>query len=108
MSKLASVAEILGGRIINSGNAEREIKGGYAGDFLSFVMGRAPSDCAWFTVMTNVNVCAVATLADVGTIVLCENAEPSEQLLEKAKEHNVNIIGTELDTFEAVKKYSEL
>lgn len=108
MNKVADIIRILGARSYNIGKSEREIIGGYAGDFLSFVMGRAPSSCAWFTVMTNVNVCAVATLADVGVVVLCEGVEPSEQLLDKAKEHNVNLIGTELDVFEAVKKYSEL
>ena len=106
MSKLALVAEKLDGVIINAGDAKREIEGGYVGDLLSFAVGRATSGCAWFTVMNNENVCAVATLADVGTIVLCEGVKPSEQMLRKAKEHNVNIIGTESTVFDAVKLYS--
>ena len=43
-------------------------------DLLSFVMGRAPADCAWITVMGNVNAIAVAVLADTACIVLAENA----------------------------------
>lgn len=37
-------------------------------------MGRAPADCAWITVMGNVNAIAVAVLADTACIVLAENA----------------------------------
>ncbi len=106
MNKIQDVAKALNATIYNVGDPDREISGGYAGDFLSFVMGRAPSSCAWFTVMTNVNVCAVATLADVGVIVLCEGCEPMPQLLEKAKKHNVNMLGTDLDIYEAIIKYS--
>ena len=106
MKTTSDVAKILNATIYNIGDAEREIIGGYAGDFLSFVMGKAPSDCAWFTVMTNINVCAVATLADVGVIVLCEGVEPSQQLLDKVKERNVNLIATEHDVYSAIKVYS--
>ena len=103
--KLKECADLLNAVVLNAGDTEREIVGGYAGDFLSFVMGRAPADCAWFTVMTNVNVSAVATLADVGVIVLCEGVEPTPQLLEKVQEHGINLIGTEADIFEAVRTY---
>ncbi len=106
MKKITDIAKILNAEIINLGDPQREITGGYAGDFLSFVMGKAPADCAWFTVMTNVNVCAVATLADVGVIVLCEGVTPDKNLLEKAKEHNVNIIATKADVFNAVKTFA--
>ena len=106
MKRVSDVVKALNAVVYNQGE-DKEIIGGYAGDFLSFVMGRAPSKCAWFTVMTNVNVCAVATLADVGVIVLCEGVEPSEQLLVKVKEHGVNLIGTEKDVYEAVVEYSK-
>ena len=42
---------------------EREIGGVYIGDLLSWVMGRAKADDAWITIMTNINVVAVAALA---------------------------------------------
>lgn len=105
--KTTDIVGKLQAKVFHMGNEEREIKGGYAGDFLSFVMGRAPADCAWFTVMTNINVSAVATLADVGVVVLCEGVQPTDPLMEKAVEHNINLIGTELDIFEAVRVYCE-
>ena len=37
------------------GELDREIKDCYIGDLLSWVMGRAPADSAWLTVMGNIN-----------------------------------------------------
>ena len=47
----------------------RLVEGGYCGDLLSWVMGRARSGNAWVTIMTNVNVVAVAALTDVSCVV---------------------------------------
>lgn len=86
-------------------DGNREITGGYAGDFLSYVMARAPQDCAWFTIMTNVNVVAVATLSDVAVVVVCEGCEPDLTLITKAQENGINIIKTGLDIFSAIKLF---
>ena len=59
----------------------------------------------WFTVMTNINVCAVATLAEVGVVVVCEGVKSTPELVDKAKSQNVNLIETKYDIFEAVKRY---
>jgi predicted transcriptional regulator len=93
------LANILNARILNDGGAE--INCGYAGDFLSFVIGKAPSNSAWLTVMNNVNVCAVATLAEIGAVVLCESVEPDAKLLEKAEEQGVALLVSPLDVFSA-------
>ena len=37
--------------------------GGYCGDLLSWVMGKAPADGVWLTIMSNVNVAAVSGLS---------------------------------------------
>lgn len=102
--KISKLIEILSATPVNIA-AEREIESGYAGDFLSFVMGKAPSDCAWFTVMNNVNVAAVALLADVGAVVLCENVKADDALQERAIKESINIIETKLDIFSAIKEY---
>ena len=71
--------------------------GVYVGDFLSRVMGKAPSRCVWLTVMTNVNVAGVATLADVSVVVLCEGVTPDERLVEKCAQESVSLILTDMD-----------
>ena len=60
--------------VLVEGELDREITDCYIGDLLSWVMGRAPADSAWLTVMGNINSIAVATLADVSCIILVENA----------------------------------
>lgn len=101
------LVDMLGAKVFNLADGEREITCGYAGDFLSFVMGKAPSDCVWFTVMSNINVCAVATLAEVSVVVLCEGVTPDEQLQKKAEMQGVNLIGTTLDIYNAVGQVSK-
>ena len=49
---------------------ERVVTGGYVGDLLSWVMGRARSGQAWITIMPNINTVAVASLADVACVIL--------------------------------------
>ncbi len=77
----------------------REIVGGYAGDLLSWVMGRAREDCAWVTIMSNRNVAAVAQLTDVACVVLSEGVTPDEELLEACGQHSINLLGAEADTY---------
>ncbi len=99
-----TLASELGLEKINEADGERVINCGYAGDLLSWVMGRAPADCAWVTVMSNVNVVAVASLADVGCVILAENAELDEAALEKAKAVGINIYRTSMPVFEVCAK----
>ena len=87
---------------------EREVKGGYAGDLLSWVMGRAPADAAWATIMSNVNIVAVAMLRDVATIVICEGAEVSEDVIARAKEQDVNLLLSEKGIYEICAEISKL
>jgi hypothetical protein len=94
----------LNAKVCNLEDGEREVKAGYAGDFLSNVMGKAPTDCVWFTVMNNVNVAAVATLADVAVIVLCEGTMPDDKLSEKCGAQGINLVSVKEDVYTAVLK----
>ena len=95
-------------RAVFIADGDREILGGYAGDLLSWVMGRAAEGDAWVTIMSNVNIVAVCTLADPACIVLSEGVEPDEETLRRAKEQQVNIISTTLDTFDACARIAAL
>lgn len=86
---------------------DREISTGFCGDLLSVVMSKAPEDSVWFTVMNNINVIAVATLADVSAVVICD-AEVSEDLVTKAKENDVNLYSSNKDVFSTCKMIGEL
>jgi len=79
---------------------DAEVTGGYVGDLLSWVMGRARRDDAWLTIMSNANVAAVALLAEVSCVVLTEGVKPDDALQARAAEHGVNLLGSEKSTFE--------
>ncbi len=73
-------------------DGDREITGVYIGDLLSWVMGRAGSGDAWITIMSNVNIAAVATLADTACIILAEGVQPDDGVAEIAREKNINLL----------------
>lgn len=87
---------------------DREVSDCYIGDLLSWVMGRAPADSAWLTVMGNINSIAVATLADVSCIILVENAALDENARQKAEMHGVNILTTEENSYKLAVELSRL
>ena len=89
-------------------DSERTVDGGYCGDLLSWVMGRAAAGDAWLTIMSNVNVAAVAALADVACVILTEGVVPDDALLNKAKQQGINLLGTELGAYECAGKLSGL
>jgi hypothetical protein len=93
------MAEKLGLKSFCLPEGDREVSGGYAGDLLSWVMGRAKAGDAWVTIMSNVNIVAVATLADPACIVLSEGVEPDADALAKAEAMGVNLLGSNKDTF---------
>ena len=87
---------------------EREAEGVYIGDLLSWVMGRAQSGNVWLTIMSNLNIVAVATLADVSCIILCEGVTLEESVRSTAEAKGVNILTTEAPAYETAKRLAEL
>ena len=87
---------------------DREVQGVYIGDLLSWVMGRAQADNVWLTIMSNLNIVAVATLADVSCIILCEGVTLEESVKNTAEAKGVNILTTEAPAYETAKKLAEL
>ena len=86
----------------------RSVTGAYCGDLLSWVMGRAPADGAWLTIMSNVNVAAVAALTDVACVVLAEGVVPDAPLLDKAKIQGITLLGTELSVYDCAVRLGTL
>ena len=79
---------------------EREINGVYIGDLLSWVMGRAESQNIWITIMSNVNIAAVAALADTACIILAEGVTLEEQVITVAKDKGINVLCSDEPAYE--------
>jgi hypothetical protein len=100
-------AEKTGCKPICIPSPEREINGVYIGDLLSWVMGNANADDLWITIMSNINIVAVASLTDASCILLAEDVAPDRAALDAAMAKGVNILSTPLSAYEAALLASE-
>lgn len=97
-----------GFKAVSLPDGDRQIDGVYIGDLLSWVMGRAQMDNAWITIMTNVNVIAVASLADTSCVILAEGVEMPDDLVQTALEKDINILSSSLPIYETALRLAEL
>ena len=93
------LSEKLGLGVISMPEPDREVRDVYIGDLLSWVMGRAPADSAWITIMSNINICAVATLADTACVILAEGVTPDPPALEAARTKGINILTSDKTSY---------
>ena len=89
-------------------DGDREVTGVYIGDLLSWVMGRAQSGDAWITIMSNINVAAVASLADVACVILAEGVTMESDVKEVATSKDINILTSEFSAYETAVRLAEL
>ncbi len=103
------VAQELGAEIICEGNnVSRHVNGCYIGDLLSCVMSKSIQDNIWITIMSNVNVVAVATLTDVSCVLMCENTSPDDECLKAAINQGITLLKTKLPAYDAALKLSKI
>ena len=87
------LAKVQGFSPITLPDGDREVKGVYIGDLLS-----------WITIMSNINTVAVATLADTACIILAEGVTLESDVLEAATLKGVNVLGSSLAAYEIAVK----
>ena len=87
---------------------DREVTGGYAGDLLSLVMGKAQSGNVWVTIQTNINIMGVATLTDVSMIILAEGFFPDPNTAKRSDMEGIPIYSSEKTAFELVCELKDL
>lgn len=102
---VSELAEALSLEVLTkTGDLTRAVSGCYIGDLLSWVMGRAKPGDAWITVMSNVNIVAVAALSDVACVVLAEEVTPDAAVIEKAEAQEIILLRSTLPGFETALK----
>ncbi len=80
---------------------KKTAKGCYIGDLLSLAMSKVEMGNVWITIQTNVNIVAVASLAEAACIILADGCVPDEKTVEKAKEQDIVILGGEISAYNA-------
>jgi len=101
-------AKLSGFEVLEMPQPDTSVDGAYIGDLLSWVMGKAGEGNIWVTIMTNVNIVAVAMLREISAIVLAEGVSIEDEVLEAARLKGINILRTQLASYEAAKKIAEI
>ncbi len=107
--KVCEVAEKLKLKFCTGeGFADKAVEGCYIGDLLSLAMSKVQMNYVWITIQTNVNIVAVASLADAACIIVADGCVPDEKTVERAKEQEIIILESELSAYELAKGLSVL
>jgi hypothetical protein len=83
---------------------DAEIRGGYVSDLLSDVMGNASAGEVWITLQSHLNVIAIASLKELAAVILVKGIHPERQVIEKAIEKNIPLLGSDDATFQLAGK----
>ena len=97
--KVSELAEKLGFEALVTPSPDETVSGGYVGDLLSWVMSRAEAGQVWITIMTNINIVAVALLSGVSAIIIAEGCPVPDDVIKKAREEGINILRSNLSAF---------
>ena len=97
--KLRDVCELLCATVL-CGDVDKSFEGVYVGDFLSRAMSRVKCDNLWVTIMSNVNVVAVATLTEPAAVILAEDVVLQADALAGAVENGITVLTSSLSAYE--------
>jgi serine kinase of HPr protein (carbohydrate metabolism regulator) len=89
-------------RLLHIGDENNEVKGIFACDLLSHVMGHAKEQQILITVLNNINVLGVVNLLDLSGVIFTHDTEVNEAVINKAKDLNIPLFVTPLPTAEIV------
>lgn len=106
--KVGELIDQLPFRALHLCDPDREVSGVYAGDLLSWVMGRAKPDQLWVTIMTNANVAAVASLIDLSAVIICEDCEPEDALVSACRLRDINLLVSPLPVYQTCASLGKL
>lgn len=81
--------------------ASTDIESAYTGDLLSDVMANAPDGSILITIQAHKNSVAVASLAGIGAILLCNNRKAPSDMVEAAEKEGIAILRTTENPFQA-------
>jgi len=100
-------AQTLGMELLQPEMAQNEmaVEGCYIGDLLSNVMGNAKTGQLWMTVMTNMNVVAIAQLLELSGVVILEGNKPAIDVLERAVLEGIPFFSTDESAYEATIRF---
>ena len=107
MKTVAEIIETMNLRVLTDVyQPDAQITKGYAGDMLSHVMAHLQTGECWFTILNSMNVIAVASLNECPLVILTEDVVLQDAVVEKAKDEEICVCTTSLDTYTACARLS--
>lgn len=88
---------------------DKAVETGYCCDMLSWVISHLTSNACWFTILSSMNVIAVASLSDCPIVVITESSGDIDQdVIQRAITEQICLCTTEMDSFHAAKDLARL
>lgn len=106
--KITEIADTLSLKIIRNEDADTNITAAYTSDLLSDVMANAPDDSLLITIQGHKNTIAVASLAGIRGIIVCNDRPIPEDMISAANEEDIAILSTSDDQFTVSGKLFKL
>ncbi|SKA83711.1 DRTGG domain-containing protein [Caloramator quimbayensis] len=107
--KVSDLVEKLNLKVVSGfGGIEKEVKGVYTCDLLSWVMSHAVKGNAWITVQVHPNIIAVASLLELSCIIIPEDIEIEDVTLEKSNQEAIPVIKSSMNSYELCLKLSQI
>lgn len=107
MSELAERLD-LSALTIDDKLQKQEIKNAYQSDLLSCVMSGGGEKSLWITLISNINIVAVAKLLDIPVIIITESAMPEQATIDRAKMEGISLFSTSKGNFQIAGELWEL
>ena len=83
------------------------VNGSYVSDLLSDVLAHAQPGVLWVTIQTHRNVVSVASMKDIGAVLITSGRKPDASIIAEADEEGIVLLSTPLRSFEAAGKLWE-
>lgn len=106
---VSQIAEKMELKILSSSSEDNSVETGYCCDMLSWVISHLEQNACWFTILSSMNVIAVAALSDCPMVVITESSgDIDEDVIERAKTEQICLCTTEKNSFCAASELSRL
>jgi hypothetical protein len=96
---IREAAALLGAEIVQTEFEDTPLEGAYTSDLLSDVMANAREGGALITIQAHKNTVAVATLANITCIIICNRRPLPEDMLGAAKDEGIAVLLTAENQF---------
>ncbi|TVQ98838.1 MAG: hypothetical protein EA403_13765 [Spirochaetaceae bacterium] len=97
--KISQLETTLGFKTVQGTYDDREMSCGYTSDLLSDVMANAREDCVLITIQAHKNAVAVATMAGIAAILVCNSRPIPDDMIEAARSEGIAVFITEKSQF---------